>query len=183
MTNVVDTGIPGCVQLRPQTHEDARGTFAKPFARSAFEQLGLSTDWAEAFWSTSHRGVVRGFHLPLPPHDHDKLVICVAGETHNVVLDLRKGSPAFGKTAPVQMSKSPATALFVPCGVAHAFQAMTSDATLLYLVGSEHVPSHDGGVRWDSAGISWPLEPTAVSARDAALPALGAYVSPFQFLG
>ncbi len=130
MTTVVETPIPGCVQLRPPTHEDVRGTFAKPFARSAFERLGLSGDWAEAFWSTSHRGVIRGFHIPLPPHDHDKLVICVAGETYNFALDLRRGSPAFGETAAVRMSKAPATALFVPRGVAHAFQALSGDATL-----------------------------------------------------
>ncbi len=179
----VVTPVSGCVELRPPRRADSRGVFVKPFSREAFAQLGLSVDWHELFWTCSRRGVVRGFHIQLPPHDHAKFVFCVAGTTHNVALDLRRDSPAYGKSAVVALSAKEGNALYMPSGVAHAFQALTDDATLVYLAGSAHAPSHDHGGRWDSAGFEWPLPLTEVSERDAALPLLGEFDSPFRFTG
>lgn len=175
------TAIPGCVLVRPPRHEDARGAFAKPFARAAFAEAGLATEWHECFWSSTRRGVVRGFHFQRPPAAHDKLVFCVAGAVADVALDLRLGSPTYGRAASVELRAAEGAALYLPRGLGHAFQALTEDAVLVYLVSSAHAPADDAGVRWDSAAHVWPLPVVGVSDRDAALPPLGAFASPFHF--
>ena len=173
------TGIPGCVVTRHPVHQDLRGTFAKPFSAPAFTARGRTATWAECFYSRSHRGAVRGFHVQLPPAAHDKLVVCLAGAAFDAVLDLRVGSPTERRTAEVTLRAGDGQALYVPAGVAHAFQALEDDTVLLYLTGRPHDPERDAGVRWDGAGVTWPLPVSAVSPRDAALPTLADFVSPF----
>ncbi len=174
--------IPGCLLLHLFRHEDPRGGFQKLFERRAFAALGMDTDVAEAYWSTSHRGVVRGLHFQLPPHHHAKTVVAVAGTVHDVVLDLRTDSPAFGTHAAFTLDAAAGLAVHVPAGCAHGFQALTEGAGVAYLVSTEHAPDHDTGVRWDSAGIAWPLPPTVISDRDAGLPRLADFDSPFRLL-
>jgi len=154
--------------------------FAKPFAAPEFAARGLPTRWAECFYSRSGRGVVRGFHAQLPPVAHDKLVACLAGAAFDAVLDLRPASPTYRRTATVTLRVGDGQALLIPAGVAHAFQALAYDTLLLYLTGSPHDAARDAGVRWDSAGVPWPLPVAAVSPRDAALPPLVDFVSPFD---
>lgn len=173
--------IPGCSVLRHAVHRDDRGWFAKPFDAARFASAGLSHAWAECFASLSHRGVVRGFHLQLPPSDHDKLVWVAAGASMSAVLDLRVGSPSFGKIDVAELDTVQGEALYVPRGVAHAFQALADVTVLVYLVTSAHDPAHDAGIRWDSAHVKWPLPPAAISSRDRGLPALEAFDSPFRF--
>lgn len=173
--------IPGCVQLHHARHHDARGSFEKPFDAARFAGAGLPSVWAECFTSTSHRGVVRGFHCQLPPSDHDKLVWVAAGASVSALLDLRVGSPAYATTGMVELQAGQGTALYVPRGVAHAFQALADATLLVYLVTSPHDPERDVGVRWDSAGVQWPLPPAAISSRDLGLPPLGKFETPFRF--
>jgi dTDP-4-dehydrorhamnose 3,5-epimerase len=160
---------------------DARGTLIKPFTQPSFTQAGLEARWRECFWSVSHLGVIRGFHAQHPPHELEKLVFCASGATHDVVLDLRVGSPTYGRTAEVTLAAERANALYVPRGVAHAFQALTDEATLVYLVTAEHAPEADHGVRWDSVPVEWPLPPGPISERDRSLPPLGSFASPFRW--
>jgi dTDP-4-dehydrorhamnose 3,5-epimerase len=174
-------GIPGCHLLTAPVHADARGKFVKPFAAGAFEAAGLQHAWAECFWSESRLGVVRGFHVQLPPSAHAKLIWAVAGESHSVLLDLRAGSPSYGRTESVRLDANTGRALYAPEGVAHAFQAIADGTILSYLVASPHVAALDAGVRWDSAGVAWPLAVTEVSERDRALPALDEFSTPFRF--
>lgn len=176
-----ETPIPGCVEIRPPVHRDARGTFAKPYAAGRLPGTWAAGGWEEGFWTASNRGVIRGFHLQLPPHEYDKLVFCAHGEVFDALLDLRRGSPAFGTPHTLALSAAAGNALFIPAGVAHAFQAVTEDAVLVYLVSAAHDAAHDAGVRWDSAGVAWPLPPGAISPRDAALPPFAAFESPFRF--
>ena len=173
--------VPGCVVVRHAIHCDDRGWFAKPFDAGRFAVAGLSHAWAECFASLSHKGVVRGFHLQLPPSDHDKLVWVAAGASLSALLDVRVGSPAFGRTDTIALDTARGEALYVPRGVAHAFQALADATVLVYLVTSPHDPARDAGIRWDSAGVPWPLPAAVVSARDRALPALEAFESPFRF--
>jgi dTDP-4-dehydrorhamnose 3,5-epimerase len=174
-------GISGCFRLTSPVHGDSRGRFVKPFTTTGFERAGLRHDWAECFWSESRFGVVRGFHIQLPPADHAKLIWAAAGASHSVLLDLRAGSPTFGTAESVRLDASNGHALFAPEGVAHAFQAMAEGTILTYLVTSGHDPALDAGVRWNSAGVEWPLAVTEVSARDRALPTLAEFKSPFRF--
>jgi dTDP-4-dehydrorhamnose 3,5-epimerase len=183
MTAVVETGIPGCVELRPPVHRDARGRLVKPFHRPTLRDAGFELDLAELYYSVSRRDVVRGLHCQLPPHDHAKLVFCTGGAVYDVALDLRVGSPTYGEHRALTLSADDGNALYVPHGVAHGFCALSDDATLVYLVSSAHAPAHDGGVRWDSAGIAWPATDPTVSDRDRALPALADFASPFRYDG
>lgn len=173
-----DTGLPGCLLLQPRVLEDARGRFVKTCQRDAFRTLGLETDFAEQYYSHSHRGVVRGMHFQRPPAQHAKLVYCVQGEVFDVVLDLRRGSPTYGQARGLTLSAQQGNAIYIPAGFAHGFCAV-SDATLVYNVTSVYAPEHDSGVRWDSIGIDWPVDTPLVSPRDAGFAALADFDSPF----
>jgi dTDP-4-dehydrorhamnose 3,5-epimerase len=176
----VPTAIPGCVLLPLRRHEDDRGDFVKVFRRDAFAALGLDPDVAEVYWSTSRRGVVRGLHFQVPPHEHAKTVTVLRGEVHDVVVDLRVGSPAYGEVAQTPLASSDPCALHIPIGCAHGFQVVSGEAVVAYLVGTEHAPSDDTGIRWDSVAADWPVADAIVSERDAAFPSLADFASPFR---
>jgi dTDP-4-dehydrorhamnose 3,5-epimerase len=173
------TSLAGCVRVVPRVVGDERGAFVKTFQASVFEALGLATSWREVFYSRSARGVVRGLHFQLPPADQDKLVVCTSGRVLDVVVDLRRDSPTFGDHESVELDDRSWTMLYLPSGFAHGFAALTDDAVMAYSVSAEYAPERDTGIHWASAGIPWPFESPVVSARDAALPALADFDSPF----
>jgi dTDP-4-dehydrorhamnose 3,5-epimerase len=175
------TGIPGCLEVLPRAADDERGRFVKFFHGPSYAACGLDHEFAEAFYTTSRCGAIRGMHLQLPPYDHAKLVWCVAGAMVDVLLDLRRGSPTYGEHVALELDESVPRGLYIPPGVAHGF-CTTSDRSILgYLVTSVHSPQHDSGVRWDTFGMEWPCGSPIVSARDATLPALEEFVTPFEF--
>lgn len=173
--------IPGCQLLRGFAHEDTRGSFEKLVHQPAFEAAGLEWRFRETYLSRSQRGVIRGLHFQRPPSDHVKLVSCLAGAVLDVVLDLRSDSPTYGQHARFELRPGAATAVLIPRGCAHGFVAHEDDSLLLYLVTTPHDPERDAGVRWDSAGIDWSLDPQAalLSPRDQALPTLAELDNPF----
>lgn len=177
----IATNLEGCWEIRPRLIADDRGTFVKTFHRATFEQWGLPTDFPEAFYSVSRRGVLRGLHFQLPPAAHAKLVTCVSGKILDAAVDLRQGSPTYGRHALLELSAEQANMLYVPVGLAHGFYALTDRATVLYNVTTMHAPALDTGIRWDSAGIPWPEPRPVVSARDAAFPSLSDFQSPFTW--
>ena len=128
--------------------------------------------WDEIYYSTSGRGVIRGMHLQLPPHDHTKAVHCVAGRALDVVVDLRTQSPTLGRHAVIELDSTEPSLVVVPPGCAHGFQALDDDTLMLYLVSSVHAPAFDSGIRWDSFGCAWPLPASEISDRDRSLPDL-----------
>jgi dTDP-4-dehydrorhamnose 3,5-epimerase len=158
--------------LQPVVRRDVRGTLVKTFLGSAFADAGLPTRFPEQFFSQSRRGVVRGLHFQAPPAPQGKLVYCVSGEVFDVVVDLRAGSATYGEHVTAVLSSENWTGLYVPVGFAHGFAALSETATLAYLATAEYEPGTDGGVRWDSAGIAWPVDSPIVSDRDAELPRL-----------
>jgi dTDP-4-dehydrorhamnose 3,5-epimerase len=171
--------LDGCILLRTKVNTDDRGLFVKPFDANVFSALGLDFGWKECFWSKSFRGTIRGLHAQLPPAAHAKCVWPVVGRTFSVLLDLRRNSTTYGKAISLNLDANSGSALYVPVGVAHGFQALCDETTVCYLVTSSHAPSLDSGVRWDSVGVSWPLRAERVSARDSALPRLDDFKSPF----
>ena len=175
------TPIPGCWQIVPRIFHDERGSFVKTFNRELSAQHGLVTEFAEEFYSWSHRGVLRGLHFQLPPAQHTKVVTCLVGEVLDVVVDLRVGSPTYGGHALIHLRAEDATLLYIPEGLAHGFLAVSDNALMSYQVTTVHSPEHDAGIRWDSAGIPWPELQPIVSARDAAFPALKEFDSPFRY--
>lgn len=179
--DIEPTEIPGCYLLQARVLGDARGTFVKTFHTPRFEELGLRTDWREEYFSTSTKGVVRGMHFQLPPADHAKMVFCLSGEVLDVVLDLRRGSPAFGKAQGFTLSAENGRGLYLPTGCAHGFLSISDASGMYYKVTSVHSPEHDAGVAWNSFGFDWPIDVPVLSDRDGRHPALNQFDTPFKF--
>ena len=179
---VEQTSIPGCYQLLPQVMKDKRGNFVKTFHKKVFAKYGLVTEFAEEYYSVSHKGVLRGMHFQIPPHDHFKLVYCLAGKVLDVIIDLRIGSPTFCKHVVFELSAEQGNMLYIAPGMAHGFYALTDDAIMQYKVTTVYAPEHDGGIRWDSAGVIWPPDSAPIiSVRDRGFPLLADFQSPFRF--
>ncbi|MEO6468983.1 MAG: dTDP-4-dehydrorhamnose 3,5-epimerase family protein [Acidimicrobiia bacterium] len=176
--NAEPTAIAGCAVLPLFHHADDRGEFVKVFQASAAVAFE-STAIAELFWSRSGRGVVRGLHFQVPPHAHHKLVTIITGSALDVVVDVRVGSRTYGTTVTIPLDAGTPTAVTVPMGCAHGFQATAEDTVIVYATSTEHAPNADRGIRWDSIGVDWPIAEIVVSDRDAAFPSLGEFDSPF----
>jgi len=180
MFEPIETPIPGVLELRPKVHRDIRGAFVKLFQKDVLEAAGIETGIAEIFYSVSEPNVLRGLHFQLPPHDQAKFVTCIAGAAFDVALDLRQGSSAYRLHYALTLSAGLANIIYVPRGVAHGFCVTEGPATLLYMTTTVHAPEHDTGIRWDSAGIDWPVAEPVVSDRDRSLPILADFASPFH---
>lgn len=176
---LITTSLPGCFEIRPFFANDYRGTFVKTFHAERFAEAGLPVDWCEEFYSSSRKGVIRGMHFQTPPHDHEKLVYCMQGRVLDVVVDLRRDSPTFGRHAGVELDATKGHGLFIPKGLAHGFLALSDDVLMAYKVTTVHAPEHDVGIHWNSFGLDWGIDQPIVSARDRAHPALSDFVSPF----
>lgn len=176
--------LPGTWLVKLPRFDDVRGSFVKTFSRRALDatlvdQLGLeSFDFREEFYSTSAKNVIRGMHFQLPPHDHVKLVYCAQGAVLDVLLDLRQGA-CYGNVASVTLNASEPALLYIPRGIAHGFRSLTDDSLMIYKTSTEHAPTHDGGIRWDSFGFDWSCNTPTLSVRDVAHPALAEFISPF----
>lgn len=173
--------IRGCREIYPRILADERGSFVKTFHRDLFAAEGLVTDFAEEYHSFSRKGVVRGLHFQLPPHEHAKIVYCLQGEVMDVVLDLRRGSPTYREFETVPLDAVKASMIYIPPGIAHGFCVTSESALMMYRVTTVYAPGHDTGVLWNSAGIPWPEEASVVSARDRELPPLAQFDSPFRY--
>lgn len=181
MFDLRPTDLPGCVELQPIVHHDERGRVVKILHAEFYARHGLAHDFVEQLYVVSKRGVLRGLHFQSPPHDHEKLVYCVEGQVMDVVVDLRRGSPGFGRHAITELSAEQGNLLYVPRGLAHAYFVRSEQAIVVYNTTSLHAPDHDHGIRWDSAGIPWPESTPILSPRDARLPPLGEFASPFTY--
>jgi dTDP-4-dehydrorhamnose 3,5-epimerase len=177
------TALPGCVEVLPRVLPDGRGRFFKTVHAPSFEEAGLPAVFPETFLSESHRGVVRGLHFQLPPRAQGKLVYCPVGRVFDVLLDLRVGSPTFGRVATFELDANDVRMLFVAEGVAHGFCSLSEPAVMVYHVTAPHAPSHDAGIRWDSVAVEWPVRVPVLSDRDRALPRFADFESPFLFAG
>jgi len=118
-------------------------------------------------------------HFQVPPHAHSKLVYCVHGAVHDVVLDLRKDSPTFGQSAGMELSAENRHIVLIPVGFAHGFRSLTAGSCMIYKTDAVYAPDHDTGIRWDSFGYAWGIEAPLLSERDAAFAAFHDFTSPF----
>lgn len=178
---VIKASISGCYLVIPDCHADYRGKFVKTFHEPSFQELGFVTDFRETYYSTSRNGVLRGLHFQTPPYDHTKLVHCSFGTIFDAVLDLRSGSPTYGKFETYLLNDENQHMLYIAPGLAHGFYTMSKEALVMYQVTTVYDLAHDGGVKWDSAGIPWPCEEPVVSERDQNFPPLREYTSPFLY--
>lgn len=171
----VPTPIPGLLVLERQPLADARGTFERLWCADELRALGHPGVIAQANRSlTRRRGTVRGLHFQRPPHAEWKLIACLRGRVHDVVVDLRRGSPAFLRWHALELADDAPRSLLVPPGCAHGFQALSDDCEMLYLHNVPFAPDADAGLRADDPrlAIAWPLPLAERSPRDAGHPLL-----------
>jgi dTDP-4-dehydrorhamnose 3,5-epimerase len=172
-------GIEGAWVFTPRVHGDDRGAFLEAFHGAEFAaDLGYRLDVAQVNCSVSRRGVIRGIHYADVPPGQAKYVTCVRGAVLDVIVDLRTGSPGFGKWEAVRLDDDSRRAVFLAEGLGHGFMALTDDATVLYLCSTPFAPGREHGVNpLDPAiGIGWALEDLdggpVLSEKDAAAPTL-----------
>jgi dTDP-4-dehydrorhamnose 3,5-epimerase len=184
----IDTHIPGLCVLEPRVFEDDRGHFFELHSADKLAAFGIDPAVKQINQSSSKKGVLRGLHFQAPPHDQTKLVRCSRGKLYDVAVDIRKGSPTFGKWFGIELSDENKKMLYVPSGFAHGFYSLTDGAELQYMVGkTPYVKEAEGGLRFDdpAIGIQWPFhqDGTAplVNDRDRTFPTLAALATPFVF--
>jgi dTDP-4-dehydrorhamnose 3,5-epimerase len=171
------TAIAGVLLLEPRVLGDARGFFMESFHQQAFDEaVGEPVTFVQDNHSRSARGVLRGLHFQHPPHAQGKLVRVVAGAVFDVAVDIRPGSPTFGRWVGAELSADNHRQLWVPAGLAHGFLVLSDSADFLYKTTDYYAPQAEGAVRWDDPdiGIAWPALGMAplLSSKDAAAPAL-----------
>ena len=173
--------------IAPQRHADARGWFTEVYSEAAFKARGVTCRFVQDNHSLSVPAfTLRGLHFQVPPHGQAKLVRCTRGRIYDVVVDIRAGSPTFGHWVGAELTATEGTQMFMPVGFAHAFLTLEANCEVMYKVSDIYAPTCDGGIRWNTVGIDWPL-PTGIvpelSAKDAGLPALANFNSPFPYDG
>jgi dTDP-4-dehydrorhamnose 3,5-epimerase len=165
--------IAGARLVRTDVHVDVRGSFARLFSADEFAAEGLPAVMVQTNLSRNvRRGTVRGLHFQWPPSAEGKLVRCVRGRLHDVLLDLRPDSPTYLRHEAVRLDESDSDAVFIPPGVAHGFQTLADDTDVLYQMSDVYAPDLASGVRWNDPafGIRWPEAATVIADRDAGYP-------------
>ncbi len=170
--------IPEVVLLTPRVFGDDRGFFFESFNAQKFaDATGVSPDFVQDNHSKSQRGVLRGLHYQLPPMAQGKLVRVVQGEVFDVAVDVRRGSPTFGKWVGEVLSAENKRQLWIPAGFAHGFLTLSDTAEFLYKTTALYSPPHERCIAWDdpTIGVEWPLGGVAplLSGKDAVGVALG----------
>lgn len=162
------TDLPGVVELRPKVFRDPRGFFFETYRRDKFAELGITDDFVQDNHSRSGRGTLRGLHYQLP-HAQAKLCRVVEGEVLDIAVDIRIGSPNFGKWASVVLSADKANMIYVPAGFAHGFLTLTESAQFLYKCSDVYAPKDEHGIIWNDSdlNIAWGIEKPLVSEKDA----------------
>ena len=169
-----ETKIPGAYLLELQKHEDERGFFARGWCKKEFEAHGLPNSIAQMNISYNRRKhTLRGFHYQSAPHQEDKLMRCVRGAIHDVLLDLRPDSSTYKEHISVVLTPANGCALLVPKGCANAFLTLEDETEVTYLVSEFYAPHAERGVRWNDPtfNIEWPIaEPAVISEKDLSWP-------------
>ncbi len=178
--------IDGLVLVRPRIFRDDRGFFMETYKQSDFERAGIDVQFVQDNHSRSTRGVLRGLHYQLNPKAQGKLVRCVRGAIFDVAVDIRRGSPTFGRWMGVELAEENGHMLWIPPGFAHGFLVLTDVAEVVYKVsGAEYSPEQERTIVWNDREISveWPLEDEEIvlSDKDSVAPGLEEAETNFTF--
>ena len=176
-----ELSISGCFEILPVIFHDIRGLFVKTFQQSIFTQNHLELPIVEDYYSMSNINVLRGLHFQAPPMDQVKLVYCVQGKILDVFLDIRVGSPTFAQYGCIELDSKVANMVYLPRGICHGFYVLEGPAVMVYKVSTAYSEEHDQGILWSSANINWLAIDPIISIRDANLPLLKDFVSPFKY--
>lgn len=166
--------LDGLVLVKPRVFRDDRGFFIESYKKRDFALAGLPGEFVQDNHSRSSKGVLRGLHYQRGAAAQGKLVRCLSGAILDVGVDLRRGSPAFGKWEAAELTAENAHMLYVPPGFAHGFLVLSGTAEILYKCTAEYSPADEGGIIWNDPeiGVRWPVKDPLLSGRDAALPLL-----------
>src|SRR6185295_19025519 len=174
------THVDGVVLIDPKIFPDERGFFMESYKRSDFEAIGLTEPFVQENQSRSTLGTLRGLHYQREPKAQGKLVRVVSGEIFDVAVDIRRGSPTFGRWIGVSLSATNRKSIYIPPAFAHGFCVTSSDADVIYKTTEEYAPEYEDGIRWDDPelAIVWPIATPTLSARDQRWPSLAESVAP-----
>lgn len=176
---IKSTLFSGLYILKTVNFQDERGGFQKLFNYDFFLAHGLETNFKEFYYSVSRRNVIRGMHFQLPPFEHTKLVYVSKGRILDVVVDIRKQSPTFGKCFSIELDEEKAQYLYIPKGFAHGFLSLQDGSIVNYAQTSCYSKEHDCGVAYNSIGYDWGIDTPIVSGRDLTFERLENFKSPF----
>jgi dTDP-4-dehydrorhamnose 3,5-epimerase len=170
---VEPTSLPGVLVLQPKVYGDERGFFLETFHADRYAEHGIRAIFVQDNWSRSVRHTLRGLHFQ-EPRAQGKLVQVVQGAVFDVAVDIRRGSPTFGKWTGMELSEANKRQLWIPPGYAHGFCVLSESADFFYKCTDLYAPELERGIRWDdpALAIDWPTRSPLVSKRDAAAPVL-----------
>ena len=176
--------IPDVILVVPMAFEDQRGFFMETYKQSDFEANGIEGPFIQDNYSHSVHGALRGLHFQKHPKAQGKLVSVIRGEIKDVAVDIRQGSPTYGRWVGATLSSTNHHMLYVPIGFAHGFCVLSNEADVVYKVtGGEYAPDCEAGIRWNdpALGISWPVTDPLVSEKEATLPLLTQTENNFHY--
>jgi dTDP-4-dehydrorhamnose 3,5-epimerase len=170
----IPSEIPEVILIDPPVVGDERGFFMESYKCSEFAAFGIIERFVQSNHSKSRQGILRGLHYQKNPKAQAKLVRALTGEVYDVVLDLRRGGPSFGKWMAVVLSAENKKMLYIPAGFAHGFCVTSAEAEILYMTTEEYAPNLEAGVLWSDpdVAIKWPTTEPTLSLRDRAWPLL-----------
>jgi len=178
-----NTDLQDVVLLSIPRYGDARGWFMEAFKQSVFTQLNMDGGFVQDNFSRSTRGVLRGLHFQSPPHAQGKLILPLTGKLYDVALDLRRGSPTYGRWQGFHLEADQSQALWIPPGFAHGFQVVSKEVLFWYKVTAEYAPHSEGGICWNDPdlAIDWPVPQPLLSPRDGNWPRWSGFSSLFSY--
>ncbi len=168
--------IPDVILIEPEVFADNRGFFLETYQLEAFDANGIELEFVQDNQSRSTRGVLRGLHYQLPPRAQGKLIRAVRGSVFDVAVDIRSGSPTFGRWVGEELSAENSRMLYVPPGFAHGFCVLSDEVDILYKTSDAYAPELERGIIWNDPeiGIRWPIGDVILSEKDSRLPAFAA---------
>jgi dTDP-4-dehydrorhamnose 3,5-epimerase len=181
----IETDIPGLLLFQPDVFEDSRGYFFESYNEKIFQEQGIHVQWVQDNQSSSAGGVIRGLHYQLPPHAQTKLIRVLKGKILDVVLDIRKGSPSYGKIYTKVLSAKNRIQLFIPKGLAHGFSVLSDKAEVMYKCDSFYNKESEAGIIYNDPelNIDWgvPAEIAVISDKDRQLPLFKDCINTFEY--
>jgi len=172
--NIIESGIEGLKVFQTKIYRDERGCFYEVFSSQKFEEAGINDRFVQDNVSRSKKGVLRGLHYQLEPKAQSKLLTVISGKIIDAAVDLRAGSPTFGKHFTVELSSDDGKMIYIPKGFAHGFLSLSDDTVIMYKCGELYSPEHERGIRFNDPGlgINWkyPEEEMIVTERDRNFP-------------
>ena len=177
--------VNACILIKPNRHGDHRGFFAETYSRRKYLEYGIDIEFVQDNHSISKEvGTLRGLHFQAPPHAQAKLVRCGRGALFDVIVDIRRGSPTYGKWEGYELTAENGCQLYVPIGFAHGFMTLEQESEIVYKCSDYYAPETEKSISWKDPDIKicWPkLDKPILSKKDAAAPMFEDFQSPFIY--